>query len=610
MGDNFLKGDIQPTLGLGLGLLVIIQFQSTLAGSGETSMPFGHLKPLGAHTQPGMVEERWDVPDAKEFWEKYVKPSKPVVFRGAAKTSGIFEKWTPEYVKKNFAELEVRIEAKTEKEGYVPVGAAGLGRDTIGNFFDTIHETNKYVVSEVPVQMYDDVSVLPCMTCGPFKTRMVEVDLWMSGGGTSSILHKDAFNAMNCLYNGTKEWKLIEYIYEDKIYKSWEPGSPLGGFSKINVERVDLLKYPKVKEVPWSYTTVNAGDCLFLPKSMYHQVKSYGKMNTAVALLFSRFEYDKPKTMNFSECDKTKQDFTPLSKFDVDWQWPGKGIMTMGYPELFQMRLQLLGALKHGNKDLEVFLKESAATGDGSKQSPEEKAKAIMEILREGNITGEIDRRVIRKLTKDQLRRITLIHDPLIPSNLYEYEYYQIAPSELGRVLSILSKHDGIVKRDKFVKLYKDNLGGTHKFADKFFDDLAGEGIESISKEDVKKNFWSAAKKYDIEEKDGGISLDDSSNEDNDDGDAYIGVDRNLDGDEDEELSSELSRQMGKEKKGEGMSRQEEEDDSDEIDRRGADELEDGDDEETEGKKDDGDKEMAEDSEEQTNSQTPERDEL
>ena len=115
--------------------------------------------------------------------------------------------------------------------------------------------------------MWPDVTVISPLTCGLLKDRLVEVDLWMSGGGTKSILHKDAYNAINCLYNGTKKWKLIEYKYEDKIYKAWEPPQMVGGFSRINVLSVDLLKYPKVSEVPWSFLTVNAGDCLFLPKS-------------------------------------------------------------------------------------------------------------------------------------------------------------------------------------------------------------------------------------------------------------------------------------------------------------------------------------------------------
>lgn len=141
----------------------------------------------------------------------------------------------------------------------------------LGHFIKNYHQNagNTYVVSELPSPMFKEFSVIPPLTCGTFKDRLVEVDIWMSGGGTSSILHKDAFNAINCLINGTKQWKMIEYKYENKIYKAWEPPQMIGGFSKINVERVDLIKQPLVSEVPWSFVTINAGDCLFLPKSMY-----------------------------------------------------------------------------------------------------------------------------------------------------------------------------------------------------------------------------------------------------------------------------------------------------------------------------------------------------
>ncbi len=96
--------------------------------------------------------------------------------------------------------------------------------------------------------------------------------MWMNGNNASSIMHKDAFNQMNCLFNGTKKWKLIAWKYEKKIYKKRVYPPQFSGISKINVSAVDLIKYPLVAEVPWQYTVVNAGDCLFLPGSMYHQV--------------------------------------------------------------------------------------------------------------------------------------------------------------------------------------------------------------------------------------------------------------------------------------------------------------------------------------------------
>lgn len=117
--------------------------------------------------------------------------------------------------------------------------------------------------------MFKDFSVAPPLTCGTLKDHLVEVDLWMSGGGTASILHKDAFNAVNCLINGTKQWKMIEYKYEDNIYKAWEPPQMIGGFSKLKIDQIDMFKYPMVSDVKWSLLNINAGDCLFLPKSKF-----------------------------------------------------------------------------------------------------------------------------------------------------------------------------------------------------------------------------------------------------------------------------------------------------------------------------------------------------
>lgn len=40
-----------------------------------------------------------------------------------------------------------------------------------------------------------------------------------------------------------------------------------GGFAVLDVDRVNLIKYPQVKQVRWQYANLTAGDCLFLPYS-------------------------------------------------------------------------------------------------------------------------------------------------------------------------------------------------------------------------------------------------------------------------------------------------------------------------------------------------------
>ena len=37
-----------------------------------------------------------------------------------------------------------------------------------------------------------------------------------------------------------------------------------GGFATVDVESVNLIKYPKFKEVKWQYANMTPGNCLFL----------------------------------------------------------------------------------------------------------------------------------------------------------------------------------------------------------------------------------------------------------------------------------------------------------------------------------------------------------
>lgn len=43
-----------------------------------------------------------------------------------------------------------------------------------------------------------------------------------------------------------------------------------GGFATLDVQSVNLIKYPKFKEVKWQYANMTPGDCLFLPYSKSH----------------------------------------------------------------------------------------------------------------------------------------------------------------------------------------------------------------------------------------------------------------------------------------------------------------------------------------------------
>jgi len=183
-------------------------------------VPKGHGEQLGKHRgSDGHVDILNTIPSPQHFWEQYASQRKPVVFRGVAKNFPAFSLWTDSYLKEHYGELEVKLEAKKEKDK-TPVGDRGVGRDTIESFLNTYVQKDSYMVSQLPDPLAKEVRVLPCLMCGSFAERILEANLWISSGGTKSMLHKDADNAINCLLNGTKDWILIHPENEENVSNS------------------------------------------------------------------------------------------------------------------------------------------------------------------------------------------------------------------------------------------------------------------------------------------------------------------------------------------------------------------------------------------------------
>lgn len=299
----------------------------------------------------------------------------------------------------------------------------------------------------------------------------------------------------------------------------------------------------QVATVPWTLTTVQKGDCLFLPKSMYHQVKSYGTMNTAVAFLFSRFDKIKANRTKFDDCPSKP---LPLSEIDVDWQYPGKDMMYMGYSELksIRARLYVLPA-KTEKKTLENILR-AVENNDYHPIPAKEKAEKLVKILKNGDPNAKITRKLIKSLPRSAIREAGYLTEPLLPSNTYDYEYFQISPREIADLLSILvKKNNGVVTRDDFVAQYQERLWGSEMFGNSIFDDLAGKGEMKVGSGDIRKNFQSAAKKFDRVEKEYGGNEEEGPEEGEDrTDDAYLGRNVDLSEEKDKDTLDTLASQI------------------------------------------------------------------
>ncbi|XP_038077551.1 uncharacterized protein LOC119745333 isoform X2 [Patiria miniata] len=305
-----------------LALVSTVESLNSLRGDGQQ---------LGKHRDPiGHIEVLETLPPPREFWDLYASQRRPVLFRGAARQSPGMHLWSDDYLLKNYGDLKVKIESKAEKDDS-PTGVKGLGQDTIENFLASYIKRNSYIVSQLPDAMSREVSVLPFLTCGTFRDRILEANLWMSSGGTKSLLHRDADNAINCLYAGRKDWIFIHPSFEDRIPIAKEDVEAYGGFALLDPDNVDLERYPAFADVDWSYANIMAGDCLFLPYGYWHQVRSYDR-NQAVSVLFSRLT-----EVDLSGCHDDDLHYTPLSEVNMVYTYDGYGDQTMGDTDPFEL---------------------------------------------------------------------------------------------------------------------------------------------------------------------------------------------------------------------------------------------------------------------------------
>lgn len=106
-----------------------------------------------------------------------------------------------------------------------PIGEKYLGRDTIRHFVDTYHDaSNKiYAVSDLPEKMYSEVKVPPSLgACGEMSKNIVEVNIWWSGGGSASVIHKVICRPVTvCIYTWLRG-KAVGHMRSRKVFLSNE----------------------------------------------------------------------------------------------------------------------------------------------------------------------------------------------------------------------------------------------------------------------------------------------------------------------------------------------------------------------------------------------------
>ena len=251
----------------------------TLPLCAAAAVPFGEHAP-DAYKGTIKTFAEGEFPTTADFYSKYANSwGQPLLFKGAAKhMAGM--KWTDDVLIAKAGAHPIDVEfAKKETR------RAEVNRLPFAQFLSRYNTSDIYSVTDVPPPMMPDVELLPFLGCAGYTKLLDVATMWMSSGGTYSVLHNDDQDNINCLFAGSKRMVFWHPARRDLIQSKaygWhnyneEPlhDGGYGSFAKwLDVKDVDLAKYPGWAKLPWWDGDMETGDCLYIPHKWYHTVAS------------------------------------------------------------------------------------------------------------------------------------------------------------------------------------------------------------------------------------------------------------------------------------------------------------------------------------------------
>lgn len=253
-------------------------------GGGSADLP-GHGKPMQELGLKKPVEVLTEVPDWQTFYQNYVRVNRPVVLRSAARAQRAFDKWTDDYLVDLWGQDKViDIEMKKVEERGGPSVQWPFDK-----FVKEIYEADREDQLYAVIGLEDDEALADLDLPEPARCKEVwpqSVTLWMSSGGTMSVLHNDDGENFLMLLDG---YKSVMLVHQDEAPNMYAHVAKVRGTSPVRQDAVDLENFPRFANITWLHGDMGPGDTLFIPHTYWHQVNSRGR-NLGVNIWWSHAE--------------------------------------------------------------------------------------------------------------------------------------------------------------------------------------------------------------------------------------------------------------------------------------------------------------------------------
>ena len=225
----------------------------------------------------GIVEKRVSVSE-DEFVERYVQGCRPLVLTGHTRDWPAMRRWSPDDLKARFGHLDVDVQAERQANPRYEEDKASHRRTVrLADFVDQVlagGETNDYYLTANNealrrpdfAPLLDDIGTLPpCCDRAELAERS---SFWFGPAGTVTPLHHDTLMLFHTQVVGRKRWRLISPLQGQRLYNT------NGVFSPIDLDAIDLRRFPLFEGVRVLEVVLWPGETMFLPLGWWHQVRS------------------------------------------------------------------------------------------------------------------------------------------------------------------------------------------------------------------------------------------------------------------------------------------------------------------------------------------------
>ncbi|AZA81337.1 cupin [Chryseobacterium lactis] len=210
----------------------------------------------------------------EEFYEKYLKPRRPVVIKNMAKRWPAYQKWTMEYMKEVVGDVEVPLYDSSKADPSAPINSSAA-KMKFGDYIDLIQREP----TDLRIFLFDPIKYAPTLLedyispkelMGGFLDKYP--NMFFGGKGSVTFLHFDIDMAhiFHTHFNGRKHILLFDYKWKERLYQIPYATYALEDY---DIENPDFTKFPALDGVEGIECFLEHGDTLFMPTGWWHWMK-------------------------------------------------------------------------------------------------------------------------------------------------------------------------------------------------------------------------------------------------------------------------------------------------------------------------------------------------